>query len=185
MVPAAEGGPSTIENAIPLCFECHAEVHHYNDKHPKGRKFQPSELKLHKKQWLAFCKKNAGALAQMPNDASVGPLQALLDEMEFNVAVAIRTRPNELGCLLLDDQFRRALQLGALSILTDETRAALFEAYAWVGKVNQFLQGMHHHRHGSDAFNTSLNEAQKGLRDLSPDMQLARESLTKFLAVGN
>jgi hypothetical protein len=30
-----------ISNAIALCFECHAEVHHYNPSHPKGRKFRP------------------------------------------------------------------------------------------------------------------------------------------------
>src|SRR5580765_7384825 len=48
MLPRAQGGPDDIDNAIPLCFECHAEVHAYNDKHPRGRKFKPSELRLHK-----------------------------------------------------------------------------------------------------------------------------------------
>ena len=64
MVPRADGGSSEIDNAIPVCFECHAEIHAYNDKHPRGRKFQPAELKLHKDQWLAFCEKTPGALAQ-------------------------------------------------------------------------------------------------------------------------
>src|SRR5438045_7389586 len=47
MHPVAEGGVSEIENAIPVCFECHAEIHAYNDKHRRGRKFQPSELRRH------------------------------------------------------------------------------------------------------------------------------------------
>ena len=80
MIPKSEAGPDTIENAIPVCFECHAEIHAYNDKHPRGRKFRPSELKLHKKQWLKVCRENPRALAEMPADASVGPLQAVLDE---------------------------------------------------------------------------------------------------------
>jgi hypothetical protein len=45
IVPAAEGGSDTIDNAIPVCFECHAEIHSYNDKHPRGRKFLPDELR--------------------------------------------------------------------------------------------------------------------------------------------
>ena|SRR2546425_9170817 len=52
IIPKAEGGPDTIENAIPVCFECHAEIHAYNDQHPRGRKFRPEELQLHKQQWV-------------------------------------------------------------------------------------------------------------------------------------
>lgn len=33
------------DNALPVCFNCHAEVKHYNSKHPKGRKFPTTELK--------------------------------------------------------------------------------------------------------------------------------------------
>ncbi|MGO9020866.1 MAG: HNH endonuclease [Syntrophobacteraceae bacterium] len=33
------------DNAIALCFDCHADVGHYNPKHPKGRKYSISELK--------------------------------------------------------------------------------------------------------------------------------------------
>src|SRR5271169_1644651 len=44
IIPEAEGGLSTLDNGIPLCFDCHAEVGHYNDKHPKGNKFRTEEL---------------------------------------------------------------------------------------------------------------------------------------------
>jgi len=50
--PNEDGGDDSIENAIPLCFECHAEVQLYNDAHPRGRKFHPDELQDHKGQWL-------------------------------------------------------------------------------------------------------------------------------------
>lgn len=33
IIPDGQGGSNTIDNAIPLCFECHAKVHLYNDKY--------------------------------------------------------------------------------------------------------------------------------------------------------
>jgi len=50
----ADEGPSTYENAIPVCLECHAEIHSYNPRHPRGRKFQPGELRAHRDQWLSI-----------------------------------------------------------------------------------------------------------------------------------
>jgi len=36
---------NTEDNAISVCFDCHAEVNTYNDAHPGGRKYRPSELR--------------------------------------------------------------------------------------------------------------------------------------------
>ena len=47
----AEGGNDTFENAIPLCFDCHAEVGQYDPKHPKGTKFSDKELIGHRDNW--------------------------------------------------------------------------------------------------------------------------------------
>jgi len=33
------------DNAIPVCFDCHAEINSYNISHPLGRRFTPGELK--------------------------------------------------------------------------------------------------------------------------------------------
>ena len=41
----ADGGDDTLDNCIPLCFDCHADVKTYNTEHPKGKKYTPSELK--------------------------------------------------------------------------------------------------------------------------------------------
>jgi len=46
-----KGGDDSFENAIPLCFDCHANAGHYNSKHPKGAKFSPSELRKHRDNW--------------------------------------------------------------------------------------------------------------------------------------
>lgn len=51
-----EGGSDDFENAIPLCFDCHAEVKAYNEKHPKGIKFSPNELKTHRDNWYKTIK---------------------------------------------------------------------------------------------------------------------------------
>lgn len=46
------GGPNTYQNAIALCFDCHADAGHYNIDHPRGTKFSPAELRKTKKNWL-------------------------------------------------------------------------------------------------------------------------------------
>jgi len=37
-------GVNKIENAIPLCYECHAKTGHYNSIHPRGNKYTEKEL---------------------------------------------------------------------------------------------------------------------------------------------
>jgi hypothetical protein len=181
MQPKAEGGPDDIENAIPLCFECHAEVHASNDKHPRGRKFQPSELRLHKEQWLAFCDRNPAALATFPVDVGVGPLQSLIDEIDFNLAVASRRDAHVIGCPFSDEQFRRAMNAGAISVLQDFVKEVINSLYADLGRANHFLATSQHYPPGSDAYNTALNEAQKVIIDLGGKLGVAREQLLQAL----
>ena len=47
----ADGGDDSFGNAIPLCFDCHAEVRQYDPRHPKGIKFSEKELILHRDNW--------------------------------------------------------------------------------------------------------------------------------------
>lgn len=54
----ALGGKNIYDNAISLCFDCHAEAGHYNPQHPRGTKFSPSELKKAKARWIALVKEN-------------------------------------------------------------------------------------------------------------------------------
>ncbi len=49
---ATEGGADTLENAIPLCFDCHADMRSYDSKHPKGTKYTENELKRHRDNWF-------------------------------------------------------------------------------------------------------------------------------------
>ncbi len=50
LIPVNEGGSDNIENAMPLCFDCHSEVERYNTKHPKGNKYSVEELKARRDQ---------------------------------------------------------------------------------------------------------------------------------------
>jgi hypothetical protein len=50
--PRSLGGDDSLENCIPLCFDCHAEVEHYNQDHPRGRKFSEGELAKHRDNWF-------------------------------------------------------------------------------------------------------------------------------------
>ena len=48
IIQVADGGDNSVDNCIPLCFNCHAEVKSYNPRHPKGRMYTPAELKGHR-----------------------------------------------------------------------------------------------------------------------------------------
>lgn len=56
--PKKQGGKDTFENAIALCFDCHADAGHYFAGHPKGSKLSPNELIKHKEEWFEIVKMN-------------------------------------------------------------------------------------------------------------------------------
>jgi len=41
---------TNINNAIPLCYSCHAAIGRYNDAHPRGSKYSVKELKIRRDQ---------------------------------------------------------------------------------------------------------------------------------------
>ena len=71
IVPEGKGGLDVLDNAIPLCFDCHAEVEHYNPQHPRGRKFTESELKAHRDAWYAKVATSEGALRASPEHTNM------------------------------------------------------------------------------------------------------------------
>jgi hypothetical protein len=48
--PESQDGGDDIDNAVPLCFECHSFVQHYNNSHPLGNKYKPAELRRRRDQ---------------------------------------------------------------------------------------------------------------------------------------
>lgn len=74
IVPQKDGGEDTFENAIPLCFNCHAEVASYNTNHPKGVKFSKSELTRHRDNWYNCIKQGN------TKDDTIPPLKLLREK---------------------------------------------------------------------------------------------------------
>jgi HNH endonuclease len=179
IVPAAEDGCGDIDNAIVVCFECHAEIHSYNDQHPRGRKFRPDELRKHKEQWLSVCSQKPEMLLQVSWDSDVGPLQALIDELEFNSIVADSSGVNDQGCAFLDDQFRRAIREGAVSTMKEDLKKAIWEAYAAIGRANRHVAAV---VHGSREWPEASNKAGDSLVKAKPRIQAARQKLLEFLS---
>ncbi len=65
IVPVAKGGTDTADNAISLCFDCHADAGHYNPEHPRGTKFSEDELREARDLWHMAVQNNR---IEAPND---------------------------------------------------------------------------------------------------------------------
>ena len=135
----SEGGEDTYDNAIAVCFDCHAEIHHYNPDHPKGRRFRPDELKAHKDQWLALCSANPGIFAGPVPPAEGGALERLLNELMFNEHIA---KTKSAANVFEIAQFRRAIEDGTFGWLKNEQTTAVYEAYALISEINNRAQGL-------------------------------------------
>jgi uncharacterized phage infection (PIP) family protein YhgE len=134
IIPKSEGGTDEIENAIPLCFECHTEIHLYNDKHPKGRKYTPNELQKHKVQWIEICKRSPETFAQYANFANGGPFYGIIGELEFNQL------KSGLMITYETEEFSRSIRDGSLSLLDDDLKEDIMATYALIKSTNQSIK---------------------------------------------
>jgi hypothetical protein len=181
--PEADRGSDTIENAIPVCFECHAEIQLYNDRHPRGRKFRPDELRLHKEQWLRICKETPHLLLAASRSQDVGPLQALVDELEFNIEIAARTDATRIGAPFLVAQLQRAIEGGVFSLLQEQVRAHIAGVYATLMKANANLATMTAMPWGerSSAWHHAFTAAQRTIEGVQAQLPLPRDALLSVL----
>lgn len=180
--PSGSGGGDNIDNAIPVCFECHAEIQLYNDAHPRGRRFHSSELLAHKEQWLRICRESPGALLGPQSPLDVGPIQALIDELEFNAEIAQRTAEDTIGALFLVAQFERAIQEGVFSLLPDSVRNPISTAYATLMRANMYLEKMATLPwSGSGAWPQAHGCAQKAIACAQAEIPKARSVLLEHL----
>jgi len=182
MEPTEQGGTDDIDNAIPVCFECHAEIHSYNDKHPRGRKFLPEELREHKKQWLKICDERPDILVSVSRAADVGPLQALIDELALNAKIAARSNDSEQGARFHDGQLRRAIEMGSIAILRDDIRESVLEAYVAMDAANQIVDSAWQQPMSSESRAQGVREATRRIREAQPRVAKAQDELLKFLA---
>jgi hypothetical protein len=181
IVPTADGGTDDIENAIPVCFECHAEIHSYNPQHPRGRKFMPEELRRHKAQWLQTCQEHPELLMAVTRTADVGPLQALIDELDFNRVVS-QFSGGLMGALFSEEQFRRAIAHGSVSTLETALKQTILDAYAAMSRSNQRTLATINQDTRGHAFGTGRDEAIRAMKDAAPKIEAAHKNLLSFLS---
>lgn len=98
IIQEADGGPNEEDNGIPLCFDCHADVKHYNARHPKGNKFRSDELKMHRDRMFRLIEQGgplvldavAGqVLALPPIDVQSMPTSASLPQVDLERAARL------------------------------------------------------------------------------------------------
>lgn len=64
IVPKDKGGKDSFCNAIALCFDCHCDAGHYNDRHPRGTKFSRDELIAARDRWYEIVRRTGIAPPQ-------------------------------------------------------------------------------------------------------------------------
>jgi hypothetical protein len=175
-----------IDNAILVCFECHAEIASYNPDHPRGRKFTPDELCKHKEQWLQICSAHPEALIAAHLDGDVGPLQALVDELEYNKTVALLSKrrvssTEYYGALFLDTQLRRAIQEGMVAMLEDSLRTSILQAYVAMSRANQLIVAETRQNTRERGEGHVRANANKALSDAESLINQSYDSLLRFL----
>jgi hypothetical protein len=154
---AAAEDSDRIENAIPLCFDCHAEVHHYNPEHPRGRRFHPSELRVHREQWLHLCRDNPAMFVEAQRSPEAGSLERLLSELEFNRHLAGNPRPGGNFELV---QFRRAIADGTFVWLPQRLKAEIQAAYGAMVFANGLIEGYLSKSQSENAASGAITAAQ-------------------------
>ena len=182
--PKGDGGSDDIENAIPVCFECHAEIHLYNEDHPRGRKFRPAELRRHKEEWLQICREHPEVLVAVHRASDVGPIQALIDELEFNLVIATGWPKDSHGvedyrkphCGFETAQFDRAMAEAMLSLLGQDVKDAIYGVYSLLKDVNGRVRSAQNFYPGGPDWNRTILYA--GHR-----VEAARPLITSALAL--
>jgi hypothetical protein len=180
MVPKGQKGTDQIDNAIPVCFECHADMETYNRQHPRGRSFTPAELRQHKAHWLKICETNSTLGATDSRDGDVGPIQALIDELIFNAVAAEGYGPSKTGCPLRETQFDRAIHEGVISILDDTLRDKIVAAYVSIGKVNHALGRLRVQTDGRRQ-SEAVGDVSVALASCAPECRAASGALMGYL----
>ena len=180
---AADSHNHSIENAIPVCFECHAEIHAYNPRHPRGRKFTPEELRMHKEQWLKICETRPEILVEASRNVDIGPIQGMLDELQYNIDISREVTGANLGFVFREQQLDRAIREGVLSILEDSLRVALSMAYGAISQANESIRGYNSQnaRDISIAAGMIAPRTMTTIRQTIPLIEAARNQLLGFV----
>ena len=174
--PTGEDGTDDINNALPVCFECHSEIHCYNTAHPRGRRFTERELRTHKEQWLKICENNPEIFSQPFQSSDAGPLNSLIDELEYNIKAC-----DCLGSSLSISQFNEALRRGAISLLEPDLKDKINLAYSETSRLNQLFCAFINEDHREKIIGSNSEEIRTKTPGTKEAIEKARDSLLSFL----
>jgi len=175
----ADGGADDIENAIPVCLDCHAEI---ESRTNMGRQFTRAELHEHKRRWLEICREQPAVLIQANRATAVaGPLEALLSELEFNdILVTGEDHHTDYATPALA-QFERAIGANALGSLEVLDREQLFRTYKSAVEVSDLLRSRNGHGPGGNSYNIISGKIGLKRRQLREQLPAAIANLRKVL----
>lgn len=119
------GGSDEEDNGIPVCLDCHQEVGAYNDKHPKGNKFRPKELKGRRDHVYRLVETgviHARLVAIQARAKSKGDVPALPEEVK-------PPEPTMEGKRMLEALLKQGLNApgGKLKLLSADDRAYVLD----------------------------------------------------------
>lgn len=95
--PRADEGTDTFENAIPLCFDCHADMRTYDSKHPKGTKYSESELIRARNVWYEKIKNTGGVFSSSTVEADKLIYEKLQEVLPWNGSLSFISTNNFAG----------------------------------------------------------------------------------------
>lgn len=127
----ADGGDDSFDNAIPLCFDCHAIVRQYDPKHPKGIKFTAKELILHRDSWYEKVKQGVDKKSNNGADEKVHT-KKIQQQKEYQNIILYKANEGKdiITCIN-----------GACGIAYDEETKTLEEAKL-VGEFLQYIKDL-------------------------------------------
>ena len=142
IIDEAAGGSNDEDNGIPVCFDCHQEIGSYNDKHPRGNKIRPEELRARRDQvykWVA-----EGRFADHAPDVKVthhlpNPLHLIIDlltKYHCSLGQVHQANTNEARLTSLDDWRSCHPAVWESSSVRDDTIRKLADpAKEWLSQI--------------------------------------------------
>jgi hypothetical protein len=154
--PRADGGSDAIENAIPVCLDCHAEI---ESRSNMGRRFSRAELHEHKHRWLEICRERPEVIIQAGRRAAdTGPLEALLSELRYNSVLLSGEDHRTDYATPSAAQFERAVAANALAALPRETESSVFLVYKGLSETADAIRSRMQFPPGGNTFNVMSNQ---------------------------
>jgi hypothetical protein len=114
IVPESADGANDLDNAIPLCFDCHGRVHQYDPACSVGTKYKPDELKARRDQvYEEFTRQLVPPIHYELTQTRPGQKPRDLPDVGFLIAHLGDSLPVKVRVRIESDQPGRLLRLPA------------------------------------------------------------------------